>query len=126
MTTSQTPQDAVRGEQLPAGYDAERVAKALPFFRVMAVIVGLGLLLLVLEMVLKYGFGNDVLAWWAMPHGFFYMVYLAAAVNLGLPARWSILKLVGVMLAGCVPFFSFWVEHKVNRTEHANLAAAGR
>lgn len=125
MTTSQTPQDSARREGLPAGYDAERVAKALPFFRVMAVIVGLGLLLLVLEMVLKYGFGNDVLAWWAMPHGFFYMVYLAAAVNLGLPARWSILKLVGVMLAGCVPLFSFWVERKVDRAEHANLAVAG-
>lgn len=126
MTTSRTPQDSARLTEPPAGYDAERVARALPFFRIMAVIVGLGLLLLVLEMVLKYGLGNDVLAWWAMPHGFFYMVYLAAAVNLGLPARWSIPKLLGVMLAGCVPFFSFWVEHKVSRAEHAKLAAAGR
>lgn len=125
--TGHTSQDSARrGTRLRAGYDAERVAKALPFFRVMAIIVGFGLLLLVLEMVLKYGFGNDALAWWAMPHGFFYMVYLASAVNLGMPARWSILKLVGVMLAGCVPFFSFWVEHRVHRTEHANLAAAGR
>ena len=115
--------------QVPsAGYDnPETVRKALTPFKVMAFIVGVGMLVLVLEMLLKYGtWKNDVLAWWAMPHGFFYMVYLAAAVNLGLPARWSILKLVGVMLAGCVPFFSFWVEHKVNRTEHANLAAAGR
>nr|WP_157551775.1 DUF3817 domain-containing protein [Kineosphaera limosa] len=89
----------------------------------MAVIVGFGLLLLVLEMVLKYGFNNDILAWWAMPHGFLYMVYLGATVNLGLPARWSLPKLIGVMLAGCVPFFSFWVEHKVNAAEHATLAA---
>ena len=44
--------------------DYERVRKALPVFRVMAVLVGLGLLLLVLEMVLKYGFGNPVLEWW--------------------------------------------------------------
>lgn len=125
--TSASPQDQVRAKgTVPPGYDATRVAKALPFFRVMAIIVGFGLLLLVTEMVLKYGFDNEILAWWAMPHGFLYMVYLAAAVNLGMPARWSLPKLIGVMLAGCVPFFSFWVEHRVNTTEHATLAAAQR
>ena len=123
---SPTPQDSTgrRPRALPKGYDPTRVRKALPFYRIMAIIVGFGLLLLVLEMVLKYGFGNDILAWWAMPHGFLYMVYLGASVNLGMPARWSLLKLIGVMLAGCVPFFSFWVEHRVSIREHANLAVA--
>lgn len=119
-----TPYPATDADR-PDGFDARRVAKALPFFRVMAFIVGIGLLVLVLEMVLKYGFGNDVLAWWAMPHGFLYMVYLGASINLGLPARWSLPKLVGVMLAGVVPFLSFWVEHKVARRTAAQLRLAG-
>ncbi len=121
MSTPHAASDADR----PDGFDAQRVAKALPFFRVMAFIVGIGLLVLVLEMVLKYGFGNDVLAWWAMPHGFLYMIYLGASVNLGLPARWSLPKLVGVMLAGVVPLLSFWVEHKVAQRTAAQLRAAG-
>ena len=45
-----------------------KVAGALKLFRIMAIIVGFGLLLLVLEMVLKYRFNNHVLDWWAMPH----------------------------------------------------------
>lgn len=94
--------------------DYDRVRTALPIFRVMAVLVGLGLLLLVLEMILKYGFDNPVLAWWQIPHGFLYMIYLGAVANLGFAARWTLGKMVGVMLAGVVPFLSFWVEHKVS------------
>lgn len=93
--------------------DYERVRKALPVFRVMAFAVGFGLLLLCLEMILKYGFGNHVLEWWQVPHGFLYMIYLAATANLGFAARWPLGKMIGVMLAGVVPFLSFWVEHKV-------------
>lgn len=110
MTTQQTSQTAV-----PRGFDDAKVAKALPLFRVMAFVVGVGLLVLVVEMTLSYGYGlkgdANPLAWWPAPHGFIYMVYLAAVANLGLPARWSLGKMVGVMLAGCVPFLSFWVEH---------------
>lgn len=117
------PQPVMRAD-LPDDFDAARVAKALPFFRVMAFVVGAGLLVLVLEMVLKYAFNNDILAWWAMPHGFLYMIYLAATVNLGMPARWSLPTLVGVMLAGCVPFLSFWVEHKMYGRTKTELAIA--
>ncbi len=109
--------------ELPVGFDPERTARALPFFRVMAIVVGFGLLLLVLEMVLKYGFDNHALDWWQMPHGFLYMVYLASVANLGMPARWSLPRMVGVMLAGCVPLFSFWVEHRMTTRTKAQLAA---
>ena len=104
--------------------DYERVRQALPVFRVMAVLVGLGLLLLVLEMVLKYGFGNPVLEWWQIPHGFLYMVYLGAVANLGFAARWSLLKMVGVMLAGVVPLLSFYVEHRVAQDVQRQLGSA--
>ena len=95
----------------------------LTFFQVMAFVVGVGLLVLVLEMVLWYGFDNDVLRWWAMPHGFLYMIYLVAVALLGFALRWGLLKMVGVMLAGVVPFLSFWVEHKVHRSALAQIEA---
>lgn len=98
-----------------------KVAGALKLFRIMAILVGFGLLLLVLEMVLKYGFGNDILAWWAMPHGFLYMVYLGAVLNLSTAAKMPLGKTIGVMLAGCVPFLSFWVEHKVTQRVKADF-----
>jgi integral membrane protein len=86
---------------------------AFTFFKVMAFLVGIGLLVLVLEMVLHYGFDNNALDWWPQPHGFLYMIYLAATANLGFKVGWSLPKMVGIMLAGCVPFLSFVVERRV-------------
>lgn len=124
MTTQHTSQTAV-----PRGFDETKVAKALPLFRVMAFVVGVGLLVLVVEMTLSYGYGlkgeANPLGWWPAPHGFIYMVYLAAVANLGLPARWSLGKMVGVMLAGCVPFLSFWVEHLTAAKVKRQLADVG-
>jgi integral membrane protein len=107
--------------------DAEGVRPRLTFFKVMAFIVGVGLLVLVTEMVLSYGFGmkgdDNPLSWWPQPHGFIYMVYLVATAMLGFKVGWSLPKMVGVMLAGCVPFLSFWVEHRVSGEVEARLAA---
>lgn len=95
----------------------------LRFFQVMAFVVGVGLLLLVLEMVLWYGFDNDILRWWAMPHGFLFMIYVVAVALLGFELRWGLGRMVLVMLAGCVPLLSFWVESKVSTQATAQLAA---
>jgi len=35
--------------------------------------------------------------------------------DLGMRVRWSLARMVGVMLAGVVPFFSFVMERKVAR-----------
>ena len=108
--------------------DAEGVRPRLTFFKVMAFIVGIGLLVLVAEMVLSYGFDmkgdENPLHWWPQPHGFIYMVYLVATALLGFKVGWSLTKMVLVMLAGCVPFLSFWVERRVAREVEAGLAAA--
>ena len=106
--------------------DVEAAEKALRFFKVMAFVVGVGLLLLVLEIVLHYGFSNDALAWWPQPHGFIYIVYLVATANLGFKGGWSLGKMVLVMLAGVVPFLSFWAERKVASETEARLAGARR
>lgn len=94
---------------------------AFRFFKIMAFVVGVGLLILCLEMVFEYvlhwdgepGNRANPLAWWPMPHGFLYMIYIAATANLGFKVGWSLVKMVLIMLAGCVPFLSFWAERRV-------------
>jgi integral membrane protein len=108
--------------------DVDGTRSRLTFFKVMAFIVGVGLLVLVVEMVLSYGFGmkgdDNPLHWWPQPHGFIYMVYLVATALLGFKVGWSLTKMVLVMLAGCVPFLSFWVERRVAAQVEAGLLAA--
>jgi integral membrane protein len=110
--------------------DVDAVRPRLTFFKVMAFVVGVGLLVLVVEMVLSYGFGmkgqDNPLYWWPQPHGFIYMVYLVATAVLGFKVGWPLGKMVLVMLAGCVPFLSFWVERRVAGEVEAGLAAARR
>jgi integral membrane protein len=92
-----------------------KVVAALGRFKVMAIVVGLGLLLLTLEVVLHYGFDNDSLAWWSPIHGVLYMLYLITTADLGMKDRWPLSRMIGVMLAGVVPFFSFFMERRVAR-----------
>lgn len=107
--------------------DETAARKALTFFKVMAFIVGVGLLVLVVEMVLEYATSmrgeQNPLKWWPQPHGFIYMLYLVATANLGFKVGWSLARMVGVMLAGCVPFLSFWVERRVASEVESRLAA---
>ena len=93
--------------------DVEAARKALTFFKVMALTVGVGLLILVAEMILKYGFSKDWLDWWPQPHGFIYIVYVVVAFVLAQRARWSLGYLGLMLLAGLVPVLIFWVEHRV-------------
>lgn len=99
-----------------------QVGSALRRFKVMAVVVGIGLLVLCLEIVLHYGFDNESLAWWSPIHGVLYMLYLVTTVDLGFKVRWPLMKTVGVMLAGVVPFFSFVMERKVAREVQGRTA----
>ena len=96
---------------------------ALLFFRGMAYTVGVGLLILVLvAMPLKYLGDSEGLIRVVGPlHGFLYMVYLVATVNLAFKARWTPVKMVLVMLAGTIPFVSFVVERRV--TDELRAAA---
>lgn len=90
------------------------VRGSLARYRVMAYIVGVGLLALCAAMVLKYAFDEDVYVAIIGPvHGFLYIVYLLAVVDLALKARWSLKGTILVMLAGVVPLVSFFVERRV-------------
>ncbi|GII91127.1 DUF3817 domain-containing protein [Sinosporangium siamense] len=101
------------------------VESALKPFRVLAYIVGVMLLLLVGGMVLKYGFDTPEPGTIISPiHGFLYVVYLVAALNLGLKARWTWPYTLGVLLAGTVPLLSFVMERKVTQRVQEQIATA--
>jgi integral membrane protein len=90
-------------------------------YRVMAFVTGVLLLLLVFVAVpLKYfGHHPGPTAVIGTAHGFLFMVYLVATLDLGIRLRWPWLKLGLRMLAGTVPFAAFVVE----RRAHAEVNA---
>ncbi|NHN56632.1 DUF3817 domain-containing protein [Calidifontibacter sp. DB0510] len=102
--------------------EPDSVRRALTLFKVTAILVGIGLLLMVAEVILNYGFDNKALAWWPQPHGLLFLAYVAAVANLAFKVRWPLGKMVLVMLAGCVPFLSFWVERKMAADVERTLA----
>ncbi len=46
-------------------------------------------------------------------HGFLYIVYLLAAVDLARRARFTLLQLAAMIGAGFLPFLAFFIEHRV-------------
>ncbi|WBC06618.1 DUF3817 domain-containing protein [Micromonospora sp. WMMA1947] len=90
---------------------------ALTRYRVIAWIVGVALVVLVLiGMPLKYGFDNpSVVGVVGVAHGWLYMVYLALAFDLSRRTNWPLKRMLLVMLAGTVPFVSFYAERRVSR-----------
>jgi integral membrane protein len=110
-------------EQVSPVRDVAAARKALGFFKVMAILVGIGLLVLCLGIVLKYGYDKPRLSeFWDQKHGLLYMIYVLATANLGFKMRWSLGHMVAVMLAGVVPLLSFLAERKVAREVEGELA----
>jgi integral membrane protein len=100
------------------------VESALKPFRVLAYIVGTILLVLCVAIVLRYGFDIPEPSKIVSPiHGFLYMLYLIAVMNLGMKARWSWGRMLGIMLAGTVPLLSFYVERRVTAGVRETIAA---
>jgi integral membrane protein len=113
---TETP-NAVTDEEAPARDAAAPGLKgALARYRVLAYIVGVGLLALVGAMIMRYVFDQRQYSAIVGPvHGFLYVVYLVLAVDLGLKARWPIVKTGLILLAGMIPFVSFVAERKVTK-----------
>lgn len=113
----------------PSSAWAVKARAALGRYRVMAWITGVMLLVLTVEMVLKYvvGVGDDVLRWigWVpFAHGWIYVVYLAAVMDLWSKMRWSLGRLAAMVLAGVVPVMSFVLERRVHADAESRIAAA--
>lgn len=102
-------------------------ASALTRYRVIAYTVGVVLILLVVVgMPLKYIWDNPIVVETVGPaHGFLYMVYLVAAFDLGRRANWALNRMGLVMLAGTIPFVSFYAERVVTRWSREPQPVAG-
>ena len=85
-------------------------------YRVIAWIVGVALVVLVLiGMPLKYLFHDgSVVAVVGTAHGWLYLLYLALTFDLSRRADWPLKRMLLVMLAGTVPFVSFYAERRVS------------
>jgi len=90
---------------------------ALMRYRVMAFVVGVGLVLLVfVGMPLQFLAKEKVVAQIVGTlHGYLYLLYLVAAADLARRAHWRIGRILAVVAAGFVPFLAFVVEHRVYR-----------
>jgi integral membrane protein len=107
------------------GGGTDTVQGALTRYRIIAWIVGVVLIaLVVVGMPLKYLADDATVVETIGPaHGFLYMVYLVATFDLGRRAHWPLGRMVLVMLAGTVPFLSFYAERVVTRRVHERTAA---
>ena len=122
-----------------------RIKNALRLYRVTSIVTGVFLLLLVLMMVFRYGFGVDIelngpegfLALTPkdliigvnlstiilIVHGWFYVVYLYSDFRLWSLMRWTFSRFILIALGGVIPFLSFIVERRVHAQTVAELDA---
>lgn len=88
-------------------------------FKVMAFVTGSFLLLLCVEMLLKYVLKVDwvdsALGWVPFVHGWIYLIYAVTCLQLWSQARWSFGRLVVMVAGGVVPVLSFVVEGRAAR-----------
>jgi integral membrane protein len=94
---------------------------ALPFYRVMAYITGVFLLLLSVAMFIRYGPPDDAtMSSIVSPiHGWLYVVYLISVGLLVYQRGWKGIQVVLIALAGTVPFASFFAERYVVKRARA-------
>jgi integral membrane protein len=124
--------------------DIPRIRTALRVYRVSAMLTGVFLLLLVVMMVLRYGFGVDIelggpFGFLALTqtghltainlsvtllsvHGWLYVLYLALDFVLWRLLRFSFGRFLFIALGGVVPFLSFYFEYGVPKYVNAEIA----
>ncbi|MDP9396920.1 MAG: DUF3817 domain-containing protein [Actinomycetota bacterium] len=96
---------------------------ALTRYRVLAFATGVLLLVLVFVAVpLEYWGHDDTLVTIVGPiHGWLYFGYLVTALMLAYQVRWSVGRTLLILLAGTVPFASFYAERVVVRDVRPRL-----
>jgi integral membrane protein len=103
---------------------ADRRTAALKRYRVIAYVVGVGLLVLVLIGVpLNHIAGEPGVVKVVGPlHGVLFIVYLLVTAELAVRCRWTLVRTLLVMAAGTIPFMSFVAERVVTRDVRAMAA----
>ena len=87
-------------------------------FRTMAVLAGImSLLLWFVDLPVAYLLDNESwkakVAWIPFVHGWIYAIYVLTALQFASKAKWSVLKMLGLILAGTLPVASLIMERKV-------------
>lgn len=98
-------------------------------YRVMAYVTGVLLILLCFVAVpLKLFAHNGVLSTAiGIPHGMIcYPLYLVTAFDLYRRVRWPLGKMVLIVLAGIIPFLTFYIERRVVAELRERTATASR
>ncbi|KXO97776.1 DUF3817 domain-containing protein [Tsukamurella pseudospumae] len=97
----------------------DQVGSALKRYRFMATLTGVVLLIFCAEMIYKYllakAFGWESPAWlfyFGAVHGWCYFIYLLVTLDLGSKVRWPAKRFLLTLLAGTIPFASFYFEKK--------------
>ncbi len=94
---------------------------ALLRFRIMAFVTGVILGIMTLAMVWVYAAGipeGERPGWYGfgwVAHGWLYIAYVAASLDLVFRVKWHVGKALLIMIAGTVPFMSFVAERYVTR-----------
>jgi integral membrane protein len=121
----------------PRESDLPRIRGALRFYKVASIITGVMLLLLCVEMIVKYLLGYELemggpYGFLALvprdtavavnlstgiliAHGWFYVVYLFSDFRLWSLMRWPFWKFLLIAAGGIVPLLSFFLESRIGR-----------
>ncbi|HIW47502.1 MAG TPA: DUF3817 domain-containing protein [Candidatus Yaniella excrementigallinarum] len=127
-----------------------QIHSAQRLYKFTAWLTGIFLLLLVLQMIIKYGFGYEMFAAGTaedgtefivgfynreavldgvnisllvlIVHGWLYVAYLLGCFRLWSMMRWGGMRLLAMAGGGVVPFLSFFVERRVNHQTDRELA----
>ena len=127
----------------PRPEDAPKIRRTIAVYKASSIITGTFLLLLVVMMVSRYGFGvdielNPVYGLQLTPkelitgvnlstailiaHGWLYVLYLGTDFVLWRQIRWSFGKFLFIALGGIIPLLSFFLERRVPRDALAAIA----
>ncbi|HEV7451193.1 MAG TPA: DUF3817 domain-containing protein [Pseudonocardiaceae bacterium] len=100
----------------------KRIATWLVGYRITAYATGVMLLVLMVSVVLHYGFADERLVWVGPVHGFLYLGYVVCTFFLGTSLGWRLGRMALVATAGMIPLMSFVAERSVTREVRAGLA----
>ena len=130
MSESASTAKAPRKKKRRFGGTHAQIRSALKFYKVFSYVTGVLLLALVVQMIVKYGFGTEVIVGGVnlsigvlIVHGWVYVIYLLSDFQLWRMMRWPFSKFILIALGGCVPFLSFIVEGRIHKEAVAELEA---
>ena len=122
-----SPSPAGGASQAQAEAAIRKARGALKRYRFMAILTGVMLLILCVEMFFKYVVPVDVvvdyMGWVPFAHGWIYVVYLVTVLDLWSKMRWGFGRLATMVFAGVVPVMSFILEKRVHADADAKLGA---